>query len=361
MERTNSYKTVSTLGILASLVIVLAGIKIASDIIVPFLLALFITIIFKPFANAMRKKGVPSWLALTIIILFILVFIGLLVTIITVSVQNFSSRLPFYNQKLVLERDNLLALSQKFHLNIDREELNSLFDPGKIMGYVAIALRSFSDILSNGLLILITIIFIFIESHVFNKKLLFILKNERKLRYFQEIDDQLNHYMMIKSFTSAATGLILWGALALIGVDYAMLWGFIAFMLNYIPSIGSLIAAIPPIILTLVQFGAGTAIGVTLLFVVVNFIIGSVIEPRLMGKSLNLSILIIFVSLVLWGWLLGPVGMFLALPITLVMKIILHSQQDTRWISILLGNGAEIRNIHHTPPGPAQPSFRTES
>ncbi len=326
MERTKSYKTVSTLGILASLVIVLAGVKIASDIIVPFLLALFITIIFKPFANAMRKRGVPSWLALTIIILFILVFIGLLVTMITVSVQNFSARLPFYNQKLIIERDNLLALAQKLHMNIEKDELNSLFDPAKIMGYVAIALRSFSDILSNGLLILITIIFIFIESSVFNRKLLFILSDERKLRYFQEIDDQLNHYMMIKSFTSAATGIILWGALSLIGVDYAMLWGFIAFMLNYIPSIGSLIAAIPPIILTLVQFGLGHAIGVTILFAAVNFLIGSVIEPRIMGKGLNLSILIIFVSLVFWGWLLGPVGMFLALPITLVMKIVLHSQ-----------------------------------
>ncbi len=358
MKRTHSYKTVSTLGILASLVIVLAGVKIASDIIVPFLLALFITIIFKPFANAMRKRGVPSWLALTIIILFILVFIGLLVTMITVSVQNFSARLPFYNQKLIIERDNLLALAQKLHMNIEKDELNSLFDPGKIMGYVAIALRSFSDLLSNGLLILITIIFIFIESSVFNRKLLFILNDERKLRYFQEIDDQLNHYMMIKSFTSAATGIILWGALSLIGVDYAMLWGFIAFMLNYIPSIGSLIAAIPPIILTLVQFGLGHAIGVTILFAAVNFIIGSVIEPRIMGKGLNLSILIIFVSLVFWGWLLGPVGMFLALPITLVMKIVLHSQPETRWISILLGSGYDIRNInhpHHKHPGQASP------
>ncbi len=359
MERTQSNKTVSTLGILASLVIVLAGVKIASDIIVPFLLALFITIIFKPFANAMRKRGVPSWLALTIILIFILVFIGLLITMITVSVQNFSARLPFYNQKLLVERDNLLALSQKLHINIERDELNSLFDPGKIMGYVAIALRSFSDLLSNGLLILITIIFIFIESSVFNRKLLFILNDERKLRYFQEIDDQLNHYMMIKTFTSAATGIILWGALALIGVDYAMLWGFIAFMLNYIPSIGSLIAAIPPIILTLVQFGLGHAIGVTILFAAVNFLIGSAIEPRIMGKGLNLSILIIFISLVFWGWLLGPVGMFLALPITLVMKIVLHSQPETRWISVLLGSGYDIRNInhpHHKHPGQASPA-----
>ena len=348
MEKKRSYKTVSTLGILASLVIVLAGVKVASDIIVPLLMSLFIVIIFKPFANALQKKGVPSWLALTIIILFILVFIGLLVTMITVSVQNFSARMPFYNEKLLLQRDHFIELSNRYHLHIDQQQLNSFFDPGRIMGFVAVALRSFSDILSNGLLILITIIFIFIESNVFHKKMRFIVSNERKLKYFHEINEQLNHYMMIKSITSATTGIVLGGTLAVAGVDYALLWGFIAFMLNYIPSIGSLIAAIPPIILTLVQFGIPQAIAVTILFAAVNFIIGSIIEPRIMGKDLGLSILIIFVSLIFWGWLLGPVGMFLALPITLVIKIILHSQPETRWISILLGSGTELRHI--SPP-----------
>ncbi len=345
MERSSNFKTVSTLGILASLVIVLAGVKSASNIIVPFLMALFIVIIFKPFANALQKKGVPSWLALTIIILFILIFISLLVMLITVTVQNFSARMPFYNERLLLQRDNFLALANRYHLRIDREQLNSFFDPGKIMGFVAGALRSFSDILSNGLLILITIIFIFIESNIFHRKLQFVVKDEHKLRYFREINEQLNHYMLIKSITSAATGLVLGGVLAVAGIDYALLWGVIAFMLNYIPSIGSLIAAIPPIILTLVQFGAPQALLVTLLFAGVNFLIGSIIEPRLMGKGLGLSILIIFVSLIFWGYILGPVGMFLALPLTLVIKIILHSQPETRWISVLLGNGSELHDF----------------
>ncbi len=342
MERTGNFRSVSTLGILASLVIVLAGVKVASDIIVPFLMALFIAIIFKPFANALHKKGVPNWLALTIIILVILIFIGLLVTLITVTVQNFSARMPFYNEKLLIQRDHFLALANRYHLHIDQEQLNSFFDPAKIMGFVAAALRSFSDILSNGLLILITIIFIFIESNVFHKKVQFIVKDEHKLRFFREINEQLNHYMLIKSITSAATGLVLGGVLAVAGIDYALLWGVIAFMLNYIPSIGSLIAAIPPIILTLVQYGLPQALLVTLLFAGVNFLIGSIIEPRLMGQGLGLSILIIFISLIFWGWILGPVGMFLALPLTLVIKIILHSQQETRWISVLLGNGSEI-------------------
>ncbi|MCD6200618.1 MAG: AI-2E family transporter [Bacteroidales bacterium] len=345
METINKHKTASALWILASLVIILAGAKAASNIIVPFLMALFIVIIFKPFANALQKKGVPGWLALTIILLFILIFIGLLITMLTVSVQNFSAKIPFYNDKLIVYRDQLILLPKKFGIQIDQQQLNNFFDPAKIMSFVGIALKSFSDILSNGLLILLTIVFIFIESNIFNAKLKFIARDEKKLTYIQEINEQLNHYMLIKSITSASTGIILGGALALAGVDYALLWGVVAFMLNYIPSIGSLIAAIPPIILTLVQFGIPESIGVTLLYVTVNFLIGSVIEPRIMGKGLGLSVLIVFLSLIFWGWILGPVGMFLSIPITLVIKIILHSQPDTRWISVLLGNGLEVRSL----------------
>ncbi|HHJ10970.1 MAG TPA: AI-2E family transporter [Bacteroidetes bacterium] len=345
MKTINKQKTSSVLWILASLVIVLAGIKVASNIIVPFLMALFIVIIFKPFANALQKKGVPGWLSLAVILLFILVFIGLLVTMITVSVQNFSDRIPFYNEKLIIYRDQLIMLSQKFGMHIDQQQLNNFFDPAKIMGFVGIALKSFSDILSNGLLILLTIVFIFIESNIFNAKLKFIARDEKKLKYIHEINEQLNHYMLIKSITSASTGIILGGALAIAGIDYALLWGVVAFMLNYIPSIGSLIAAIPPIILTLVQFGLPESIAVTLLYVAINFLIGSVIEPRVMGRGLGLSVLIVFLSLIFWGWILGPVGMFLSIPITLVIKIILHSQPETRWISIILGNGIELRSI----------------
>ncbi len=345
METTNRQNPTSALWVMASLVIVLAGVKTASNIIVPFFMALFIVIIFKPFANALEKRGVPRWLALTIIMLLILLFIGLMVTLITVSVQNFSARLPFYNEKLLVHRQQIVDLSRRMGLNIDQQQLNTLFDPGKIMGFVATALRSLSDILSNGLLILLTIVFIFIESGMFHDKLRFIARNDKRLNYFREINERLNHYMLIKSITSASTGIILGGILAIAGVDYALLWGLIAFMLNYIPSVGSLIAAIPPIILTLVQFGTPQAIGVAILFAAVNFLIGSVIEPRIMGKGLGLSILVIFISLVFWGWILGPVGMFLSIPITLVIKIILHSRHETRWISVLLGNGMELRHM----------------
>ncbi len=342
MENIKNPKSTSALVIMASLVIVIAGIKTASSIIVPFLMALFIVIIFKPFSNALKKKGVPGWLALTVILLIILIFIGLMGTMVTVSVQDFTRRLPIYNEKLLVYRDDFLVFSEKIGLKLDQQQLDSFFDPAKIMIFVAGTLKSFSDILSKGFLILLTIVFIFIESNIFSDKLRFITKDKKKILYFYEINDQLNHYMMIKTITSASTGIILGGVLALAGVDYALLWGMIAFLLNYIPSIGSLIAAIPPIIFALIQFGVKEALAVTALYALVNFIIGSVLEPRIMGKGLGLSVLVVFLSLVFWGWVLGPVGMFLSVPLTLVIKIILQSQPETYWIAVLLGSGKEI-------------------
>ena len=126
--------------------------------------------------------------------------------------------------------------------------------------------------------------------------------------------------------------------LVVLGVDFALLWGVSAFLLNYIPNIGSLIAAIPPILLALIQFGVGKAIIVAIGYLVVNVVVGSVIEPKVMGKGLGLSTLIVFISLVFWGWVFGPVGMFLSVPLTMVVKIALDSQEDTRWIAVMLGN-----------------------
>jgi predicted PurR-regulated permease PerM len=132
--------------------------------------------------------------------------------------------------------------------------------------------------------------------------------------------------------------------LLVLGVDFALLWGVAAFLLNYIPNIGSLIAAIPPILLALVQFGVGKTLIVAAGYLVVNIVVGSIIEPRVMGRGLGLSTLIVFISLVFWGWVFGPVGMFLSVPLTMVVKIALDSQEETRWIAVMLSNAAPDDN-----------------
>ena len=138
------------------------------------------------------------------------------------------------------------------------------------------------------------------------------------------------------------TGLVSFVWLTILGVDYAVVWGLIAFLLNFIPTVGSFIAAVPAVRLALVQLGVFEA-GLTLAgFVVVNLIMGNVLEPRWMGRGLNLSPLVVFVSLVLWGWVLGPVGMLLSIPLTIMLKIALENQDETRWIGIMLGAGKRL-------------------
>jgi len=143
--------------------------------------------------------------------------------------------------------------------------------------------------------------------------------------------------MAIKSWMSLATGIAVFILLAVVGVNYAVLWGLLAFFLNYVPNIGSIIAAIPAILLALIQLGFVKSIIVAGGFVVINLVVGNVIEPRFMGRGLGLSTLVVFLSLLFWGWVLGPVGMLLSVPLTMTAKIALDSREETRWLAILLG------------------------
>jgi predicted PurR-regulated permease PerM len=135
-----------------------------------------------------------------------------------------------------------------------------------------------------------------------------------------------------------ATGILIAFWLYILDVDYPILWGFIAFLLNYIPNIGSIVAAIPAVILAFIQYGIGSAIMVTAGYIVVNFIIGNVIEPRLMGRKLGLSTLVVFLSLIFWGALLGLVGAILSIPLTMTLKFAFESGESTKWIAVLLGS-----------------------
>ena len=154
--------------------------------------------------------------------------------------------------------------------------------------------------------------------------------------------ENMNKYLSIKTLVSIVTGLLIYISLAIMGLDHAIMWGLIAFFLNYIPNIGSIIASIPAILIALIQFNFFYAFLVALIYLFINIIMGSIIEPKYLGKELGLSTLIIFLSLIFWGWLLGPVGMLLSVPLTMVMKIALESSNDTKWIAILLS-----RNVNN--------------
>lgn len=329
--------------ILASFVIVVAGMKAASSLLVPFLLAVFIAVICAPPFLWLQRKGVPKVLALVSILATILV-VGLLFgALIGPSLNDFLSSLPGYQERLSAHVAALVSWLREKGVNLPAEEIPHTLHPGWVMNWAGSIFSALSSVLTNGFLILLTVVFILLEAADLPKKLRVVLKSpERSLSTIEKFSRNAKRYLVIKTLISAAVGLTIWLWLLILGVDYPVLWGTLSFLLNYVPNIGAIIAALPVALLALVQLGVGSALLTVVGFVVVHIVLGNIIEPKLTGKGLSLSALVVFLSLVFWGWVLGPIGMILSVPITSLVTIALESYEETRGLAVMLGSGTEI-------------------
>jgi len=347
MHHPNHFPSSSTFLITAAAFVVLvAGMREAQPILIPFLLSAFIAVIAMPPLVFMQRCGLPKTVALAVVISGV-VGIGMLMgALVGSAVDDFSAQLPVYQVKLETQTADLLRWSAEMGVEVSREAVNNLLDPAKAMKMAAQGLNTLGGLLTNAFLIMLTVIFVLLEASSFPSKLRLILNNpEASFAHLERFTSNINRYMAIKTGTSLLTGLIVAIWLWVIGVDYPVLWGTLAFLLNYVPNIGSIIAAIPALLLALVQLGPGAALWSGVGFLVVNNLVGNVIEPRFMGRGLGLSTLVVFLSLVFWGWVLGPVGMFLSVPLTMTLKIALDSSEDTRWIAVLLGSETEVVEV----------------
>ncbi len=325
--------------ILAALIVIFAGLKTAQALIVPFLLAFFISIICAGPFFWLQKRKVPATVAMLIVI-FVVMLGGMgVLTLVGTSVTDFTNQLPSYQDKLRLQTLELFNWLESFGIHLSKNIILEHFDPGAIMQSAASMLATAGGVLTNSFLILLTVIFILLEAAGIPGKIRAALPHaEESLETFDLFVDSVRQYLAIKTLVSAVTGAIIALALTILGLDYALLWGVIAFLLNYVPNIGSIIAAVPAILLAIIQLGIFPSLMIALLYIVVNLIMGSAVEPRLMGQKLGLSALVVFVSLVFWGWILGPVGMLLSVPLTMIVKIALEVNESTRWLAILLGS-----------------------
>jgi predicted PurR-regulated permease PerM len=329
--------------ILASFVIVVAGMKAASSILVPFFLAVFIAVICAPPLFWLQRKGVPKVLALTLILAAILVVGLLFVVLIVPSLNDFLRSLPDYQEQLSSHIAALISWLHEKGFNIPQEEVVGTFNPGWVMSLAGGIFSALSSVLANTFLILLTVVFILLEAADFPKKLRLVLKNpERSLSTIEKFSQSAQRYLVIKTLISAVEGLVIWGWLLILGVDYPVLWGTLSFLLNFVPNIGAIMAALPAVLLALVQLGVGSAFLTALGFIIANIFLSNIIEPKLMGKGLSLSTLVVFLSMVFWSWVLGPIGMILSVPITSLVKIALESYEETRGLAIMLGSGTEM-------------------
>lgn len=329
--------------IAAAFVVIAAGIKAAEAVMVPFLLAAFIATIAATPVFWLNRFKVPVGIAITLVMISIVGVLFGVGAIVAQSATAFTAKLGFYQSQLSILTEDAIKLIQSAGIEVSTDVVLSYFDPGTALEMAGTTVSRLGSVLSNSFLILLTVIFILAEASSFPSKLTAILRNPTEgMPHFRRFGENVNRYIAIKTTVSIATGVVIWLFLTILGIDFPVLWGLIAFLLNYVPTIGSIIAAVPAVLLALVQFGPGIALVTAAGYVVTNVVMGNAIEPRFLGKGLGLSTLVVFLSLVFWGWILGPVGMLLSVPLTMTAKIALEANPATHWIAFLLGPADEV-------------------
>ncbi len=326
--------------VLAALVIVIAGLKAASALIVPLLMALFIAIITLPFMLWLTGKGASKWAALGLILLVLASVILTVGSLISSSVDQFSALLPTYENKLRTTITLLSDWAARHQLTRFTGGEFTIVDPKAAARIIGGLVGSVGRIVGDSLLIFFTVMFLLVEASTIPNKIRAILSDpDTTLERLSEFLSAVKQYLVIKSLTSLITGVVVTAWLFSLGVDFAVLWGSIAFFMNFVPFVGSIIAAVPVVFLAFLDAGVQDALLVAAGFLAINLVVGNLIEPRFMGRGLGLSTLVVFLSLLFWGWVFGPVGMFLSVPLTMLIKIALESDPRSRWIAILLSSG----------------------
>ena len=329
---------------IAAFVVIVAGIISAKSLIVPFLLAAFLAIISAPPLSWLRKKGVPPLLSILLLVLILVAAEMLIAGLVGTSLADFSESLPTYQTRLKDLLDQTLGWLKGLGVNVTGEVLTKQFDPGKIMGLAANTLNRMGGLLTDTFMIILTFVFILFEAAGFPDKLRAMAGNRSaSLEDYTAIAHGVNRYMGLKTITSLATGVAVTISLSVIGVDFAGMWGLVAFMLNFVPTIGSIIAAVPAVLLALVQLGPGAAMVAGSCYLVINIVVGNMLEPKIMGSGVGLSPLVIFISMAFWGWVLGPVGMLLSVPLTMTLKIAMAGNEKTRHLALLLGSNRDAK------------------
>ena len=338
---------------IAAIFIIFAGIKTAANILVPFLLSLFIAIMCNPLVAKASEFKIPKAISVILVIgIFVTIALSL-AGLVGKSLNELSQLIPQYRLQLKEQFTWLTALLSRYNIQISSTILLEYFDPAVAMGMAANMLSGFGSVMANLFLIILTVVFMLFEASSLPLKLHFALDDpEMRLKQIERFLESVNHYIAIKTMVSIATGIIVSTMLWAFDLDFYLLWGVFAFLLNYIPNIGSIIAAVPAVTLAALQLGMAEAGFIGLGYFAINMVMGNIIEPKYLGKGLGLSTLVVFLSLIFWGWLLGTVGMLLSVPLTMILKIGFENSPEGRWLAVLLSDEESVieavKQVHNT-------------
>jgi len=333
--------------ILLAIVAILLVLIYAQSIIVPFILAVLFWFIIRVIKKLLLKikfvRKIPNWLISFFSTLVLLSFLVLIVSMVSTNIQQLSEAMPVYE-------NNINSMTEQLNQALDIDVFEFIGEYAKDLNFSSILSSLFSaltGIFGNAFMILLYLLFLLLEEPTFNRKLKRMYPDANRFDQVQsmilKIDTSITSYISLKSLSSLMTGFLSYFALLIIGVDAPLFWAFLIFILNFIPTIGSLIATAFPVIFAMLQFGEFTPAFLVLGIVgAIQIIVGNIIEPRLMGSSLNISPLIVFFTLALWGLIWGVTGMLLSVPITVILIIILSEFPSSRPLAILLSQKGNI-------------------
>lgn len=321
---------------------------LAQNLLIPIVLAVFIWFIIREIKQFFKKIGfvkrkVPSWLLNILATIGLFATIGLVVTVVSSNINVLLQKAPLYETNL----NKMLALvDTTFGVDLNAQ-LQKYIGDVNVSKMISMLVNFISSLFGNIFIILIYILFLLIEESGFPRKMRAFYKDNEQFNKSNEIlhkiDKSIGQYLFLKTLVSIITAALSFGVLMIIGVNGAFFWAFLIFLLNYIPNIGSLIASVFPAIFALLQFGElGPAIWVFVIIVAIQIVVGNLLEPKIMGNSLNLSPLVVLISLSVWGAIWGIVGMALSVPITVIMLILLSGFPTTRPIAVLLSEKGRL-------------------
>ena len=317
---------------LACMVIIMFGIRASAQILNPILLAAVITITVLPVPSRLAKRGLPGWLSLVLSILLVVLLLALVIATIFFSVTKLSTELPVYQDQAATQAAEDLSTSGDPTVSIEIEQVANSIGP-LMQGF----LESILNILVTfGLALVIFFFMISAALAMPTPSRMGLDPGASIIKRIAQLTEDVRKYMTVLTGINFLVGLGDTIFLLIIGVDYALLWGLLAWFMGYIPSIGFIIALIPPVLMAYAEFGLQTALIVALGFILINGGIQNFVQPKIMGNSLKISPLVVFVGLFIWGYLLGGIGAILAVPMTLLVLIVMENFEFTRPMAILM-------------------------
>jgi AI-2 transport protein TqsA len=337
-EQGDPYRGTRILVIVAALAIITGGIHQAQSVLEWILIAVFLAAICAPSVLWLERYRIPYTVAVLLVVAGMAAIFAVIGVLVGTSLNSFYADLPEYQvrlQKHVSSLQTFLATKGiRFADSIQFDPVT----PQTVRRLTASLLAGLGSTLFEIVVVLLTVTFILLEASSFPDKLRAVLgEPQRDFHAFMRFVYDINRYMVIKTVISMTAGVLIGIWLWILGVDFPILWGFLAFLLHYVPNIGALIASVPAVSLALIQLGIGPAALAASGYLSVNFILGNVVEPMLMGRRLGLSTLVVFLSLIFWGGLLGLIGVVLCIPLTMTLKFVCENNKSTQWIAVLLG------------------------